>query len=585
MTKNKLFLQIWLITTAVATLSAVIYYSATSYQYKVDVQSSVRTRLLTQIPLATYFGHQLLSEQAGQQLQYKELSKDRLTVIDHDGVVIFDSNYAPGMMENHATRPEILQAAARGRSTTTRFSNTLKVEFVYVAQRLDDAQGNTLGFVRLATPLEQVTNQVAALREKLLIVIAFTVLVLLTVSYALTMRVYHPIARAARMAREIAGGNYETRLPGLGSDDTSMLERSLNDLSRKTGERVHSLEDSRNQLAGILSALKEGVIALDRQQRILHINEAAQAFIGVGSRALGSRIWEVVQVPGILELVDEIAEPGQEKLRTLSVGRKTIEVSVDNLSRSKAMDCSMIIVLHDVTRQHQVEKMRVDFVANASHELKTPLTVIRAMVETILDDHSMEVDTRNSFVERIGFQADRLQKIVGELLQLSRFDRDYGPANEFPETDFAETIKGVVDANKDAAAEKQIQLGLELEGDHFIVLGDPEALIQMANNLIDNAIKYSGPGSNISVKVSADAGSVKLSVGDEGPGIPAEFHERIFERFYRVDPARSRELGGTGLGLSIVKNIVASHGGSISLDSTPGVGSSFLVELPQIKAD
>lgn len=583
MIRNRLFLQLWSMTAVVTALTAVIFYNASLYEFQLDLEASARTRLLAQIPLAATFGRQLL-EGSSIELEHQNISTDRLTVIDAAGVVIFDTEYDAALMENHATRPEIRQATTLGRSTASRFSDTLKMDYMYAAQRIDDVQGQVLGFSRLATPLEQLDNRLATLRKRMLPVIALTLLVLMTISYAVTVRVYRPIARAARMAREIADGNYDTRLPGLGSDDTALLERSLNDLSRQTGERVNTLEDGRDQLAGILTALQEGVIALNPEQRILHINRAAQEFLGVNNDVIGQPIREVTQIPQLIDLIDKTRPTGAEQNRLLSIGRRTIEARTESRERPARLDGAVIIVLHDVTEQQRLEKVRADFVANASHELKTPLTAIRGFAETILDHPEMPADTRSRFVGKIQFQANRLGQIVAELLELSRFDSRADRGDEFVAVNVAGVVKASAIAVESIAEERNISIRLNLAVGQYIVMGDREELLQLTINLIDNAIKYSGDGSTVELSLSATGDIVKLVVSDQGPGIPPEFRDRIFERFYRIDTARSRELGGTGLGLSIVRNIAISHGGRVYLDSTPDIGASFVVELPRVKA-
>jgi len=582
MFNNRLFWQIWLTASFVALIGAAGLYLALSSQLQTDYYARAERQLEAQLPSSAAVAVMLLRKsQVSLDQTAWHGTQNRLTVIRADGTVVFDSGSDAVTMENHGTRPEVLQAHSHGKGSAIRYSDTLGVELYYLAQSISE-DGGLLGYVRVATPVTIIDAELDSALARLAFFLLLTVTLLLGVSYFLSGRFYRPLQAASAYARELAEGRYGARLPGLGDDAISKLEQSLNELARETQERVHHLEANRNQLAGLLSALKEGVIALDPQQRIQHINQSAMTLLSLQQEVVGRTYWEYIRVPQLTNLVDRVADVGLEQSENMTVAKRMLDVGVGPLGGSSGLTGGMIIVLQDVTERYQLESIRVDFVANASHELKTPLAVIKGLVETIIDDPEMPGDIRTDFLHKISTQSDRLHKIVEELFQLSRFDRYQQEDQSFVALNFVQLVGQAVGAQEGYASDQNITIVLASDQESIDIMGDREALSQLVVNLLDNAVKYSEPGGTIEVKIIDSPPEIVLEVSDQGPGIPVEDQQRIFERFYRVDPARSRAMGGTGLGLSIVKHIAGFHDGTIEVQSEPGDGATFRLRLPHL---
>lgn len=578
--KNRLFYRIWFTSMLLILVSAVSFYAYSVRELDEATKETAMEKLLAQLPLAEYFAFDVLSQKTVRPTPPEFASAEvRITVIDPMGQVLFDNFYDAALMENHLTRPEFLQAAELGQAISTRFSASLGQDFLYLAKRVDH-QLISQGLVRVATPMTPLREEVSAIRQKLVLTLLITTCLLTFISYFLVRRVYGPIENAALFARQVALGHYDARLPGVGEDEAAVLERALNSLARNTKDRLENLEISRNQLAHILSALNEGVIAVDHNQRILHINRVAQNMLMSDDNCTGLPIWHLTQAPKMVEAILD-SEGQQEREHTVQVGQQLLSISALNLQAEKRADLGAIIVLRDKSAEQRLEKIKVDFVANASHELKTPLTVIKAVTETLNDDPEMTAVDRQRFLMRITEQAERLTAIVQDLFKLSRFDAFANDQPKFEIITLNKIVARAIEDRASSAEERRVEIVFNPQSVEK-VRGDEEALRQLIVNLLDNALQYGPEGTSILIELESDSTDIYLSVSDQGPGIAAVHHSRVFERFYRVDGARARRDGGTGLGLSIVKNIATSHGGSVSLKSDVGQGSTFTLTLAKV---
>lgn len=571
---------------AVILASTFVFGFITATQIQRDTREHIEDSLQTQAVLlralfASHLrkGEPISSDELGRLMQDMD---HRVTIMDQAGVVLADNRETPGLMDIHADRPEILMARSHQAGVAERYSDTLDQKMLYVALSVEE-KGNLSGYVRVAVPLAKVDQQLTTLRNRIL-VSAFLIagLCLLLVFY-LARRFTKPLSEMTNVATRLAKGEHHLRLSADRHDEIGWLSSALNELASGTEARVEALMASRNQLAAILSGLTEGVIAVDLKQRIVHINDAALRMLGIESNAVvGAPLWEVVRVSEINQAAETCVREFTADNRTLVMNGTSLDIFATPLVGEGAREATgAIVVLQDITEMLHLENVRSDFVANASHELRTPISAIRGLVETILDDPHMSAEILNQFAGRISNQAKKLDNIVRDLIHLSRFDT-YAGKMSISRVDLYDLIGQLYASKSDDAQTKNVTFHLELPDENVLIEGDRQALSQMVVNLVDNAIKYTGDNGSISLRLKKRAHTAIIEVEDNGIGIDSEEQQRIFERFYRVDRARSREMGGTGLGLAIVKHIAQSHHGSVHVDSRPGAGSLFSVRLPLI---
>jgi len=390
-------------------------------------------------------------------------------------------------------------------------------------------------------------------------------------------------------ARSVAQGRYRERVEVTTRDEIGQLARAFNTMAEQLDLRIQAMLQDRNKVLTILSGMVEGVVAADRVGKVIHMNEAALKMLGGGDVSPeGRHLWEVNAALPVREVFAETLRDGEERRREVQIGvapPRTIALHSSLLRDGEGQPSGVVILLHDVTRMRRLEGLRRDFVANVSHELKTPLTAIRGLVETIADSGAeMPEETRARFLEKVQRQVNRLAALVTDLLTLARIESEDDRPYEPRRLDLRDGIGDCFRRALPAAEEKKLSLRLEQPEQPVCISAEDEAVRSIVDNLLQNAIRYTESGGSISLSLSADANRVVIVVEDTGIGIAVEHRERIFERFYRVDKARSREAGGTGLGLSIVKHLVAGLDGSIELQSEPGKGSVFRVMLPAMDA-
>lgn len=512
-----------------------------------------------------------------------ENTQSRLTIITRDGRVLADSREAPQDMDNHLGRPEIIDAKTHGTATITRYSQTLEQNMMYLALRVVLA-GETIGFVRVSKPLSIIDAKLAQLRTIILLAAVTAAIVALLMGYYFARRFTIPLTKITEHAKSISQGEFDKRITVLENNEIGTLAEAINRMARNAAQRVSEITADRNRLAEIFAGMVEGVIGVDEQQNIIHINQAAAELLGLSMTAsIQKPLWQEVRVQEItlaLEQAIKKQDVVRSQMRRLSEqGDLVVDIYAAALHDSRGEAIGAVIVLHDISEVDQLERVRRDFVANASHELKTPITAIRGLTETILDDDQMDSDTRQRFTEKIHTQSLRLSALVSDLMTLSRLDSDRDTPSQ-QSYDLGGILRLSVSAARPACLDKGLELTLELPDKKLGIVCDQQAISQMLDNLIDNALKYTPPKNKIDVSLSLEREHAVIKIHDTGIGIGPQYQSRIFERFYRVDKARSRDLGGTGLGLSIVKNIVEQHGGEILLNSQLESGSTFTIRLP-----
>jgi two-component system phosphate regulon sensor histidine kinase PhoR len=515
--------------------------------------------------------------------QFGNKSGTRVTVILPSGEVVGDSEENPLRMDNHAGRPEVREALADRIGSATRFSATLRRKTMYVALPAK-RNGVLMGVVRVALPLYSVEQPFRALRLELIVGALFLILLAGIGSFAVSRWLTRPLEDMKQAAERYALGDLSHRVPVPDSEELGELAEVLNRLAAELGERIARLERQHNEQAAIFTSMIEGVVALDGNERIINLNPAAAELLGISpEETLNRSLQEAIRNSDLLKLVERAFQSGERVEGDVVIyndRERNLQAHITTLRGALGQSIGALIVLNDVTRLRRLETLRRDFVANVSHELKTPITSIKGFVETLREGAVNNPDDARRFLEIIAKHADRLNSIIEDLLSLSRVEQQTEHSQVVLEQAAIEdSLNTAIQMCQIKAQSKDIHITLNCSDD-LVAEINPPLLEQAVINLIDNAIKYSAPGKSVRVEASRAADAVRISVRDQGCGIDAEHLPRLFERFYRVDKARSRQLGGTGLGLSIVKHIAVAHGGSVNVESAVGQGSTFTITLP-----
>ena len=502
----------------------------------------------------------------------------RITIVATDGTVLGDSEVAREAlpaMENHATRPEIAAALLGGHGLERRRSATLKTDMLYVAVPFD--YGLSRGAVRAALSLAEIDGAVRALRLRLLLagVVGLGLAALISALGA------HYLSQAVRqlveIARRMAGGEAGRRAPPARDGELDGLAGSLNQLATSLEQTVSDLARERDRSGAVLEAMVEAVVALDQDKRVTLCNRAALDLLEWTVAPVGRPLVELIRQPALHELVTRSSRPGSTADPIeMALGRGA-RVLVGAF-RLRSAEGGTLLVMRDVSELRRLEAVRRDFVANVSHELRTPVSTIRANAETLFTGAIDDREHASRFIGAIVRNAERLSQILADLLDLSRLDAGQyaitlGPVNVRAASERA------AEAVLERARSKHISVAIEAS-ERAAVLGDAQALEHVLVNLLDNAVKYSPEAAEVAVEVVETSAAIRIEVRDQGPGIEPRYRERIFERFYRLDPSRSRELGGTGLGLSIVKHLVETMHGTVGVEANTPRGSMFFVQLP-----
>ena len=507
----------------------------------------------------------------------------RITVILPSGEVIADSDEIPGRMESHADRPEFQDALKRGSGNSLRFSETLGKKMMYLAIPIKQG-GEVLAVVRTSVPVTAIDEALERIYKKLLWAGVIIAICAAMVSLAISKKISRPVEQMTEVAKHFASGKLDMRLSTPDAAELADLAKALNEMARQLDARINTITEERSQIQAILSSMIEGVLAVDSAGHIVSVNKAAADLLGIDAAdSSGRNVEEVVRNPRLQQYIKNTLENKQSTetdVFVLNEGGRFLQLYGSSLTDSKGDRSGAVLVLHDITRTRQLEEVRRDFVANVSHELKTPVTSIKGFVETLLDGAVNEPEKAQRFLKIIARHSDRLNAIIEDLLSLSRLEEESEKRRlSFEKTSIKPALVSAIELSKVKAEEKHITI--ELLCDEEITLKINAALIEQAVlNLIDNAVKYSHENSRIQVSAQRMGNEVLITVSDQGCGIAKEHHDRIFERFYVVDKGRSRKLGGTGLGLSIVKHIAQVHGGYVTLESRVGAGSTFTIHLP-----
>ena len=511
----------------------------------------------------------------------------RITVILPTGKVIGDSSEDPAMMGDHSDRQEILAAMDGSSGYSIRQSPTLGINMMYVAVPLKTGQRNQ-AVVRTSIATTEINVALQDMLKKIALCGLAVALGAALLSLVVSRRISRPIVAMERIASAFSEGELEPRIPIWATHELSSLGRTLNTMARQLDERIRSTTRQRNELEAILASMVEGVIAVDAVGQIVSVNRAAARLLRIDPEQVhGQPIELVIRDLGLRDFVKQTlrsTQPGESELMLPIDGPRFFHVHGAPLPGDQHPKGGAVIVLHDITRIHHLEKLRRDFVANVSHELKTPVTSIQGFLEAVSDMGFEEPDRVQQYLAIVIRHAERLNAIIDDLLTLSRLEED-GPQRDirFAETDVCEIVQSAIEMSAISAQEKNIRVNAAASLPVVAHVNAP-LLEQALVNLIENAVKYSDPGKSVDITVHQNETQVAIAVADQGCGIAEKHHARLFERFYVVDKGRSRKMGGTGLGLAIVKHIANVHGGAVKLESEFGKGSVFTLCLPRKKS-
>lgn len=511
----------------------------------------------------------------------------RVSVLLPDGRVVGESQTEPKGLDNHLDRPEVRQAALEGVGFNRRYSHTLRVSFAYLARRIEAPDGRVLGFLRVAAPTALFDHARRQAAHRLALALVVLLPLAGVAAYGLMRQLTRPLSEMRHAAERFASGDLRTPVRTAHSREMDALADCLNVMAEQLDTRLREVTRQRNETDAILRGMSEGVVATDAQLRVLRMNHSAATIFGADpAQARGAKLIEVARNATLHDALQQALASDAPVEAETTVAGDSGPVSL-GIRASRLPDSSgAVAVLHDTTRVRHLESMRRDFVANVSHELRTPITAIQGFVETLDDGAIDDPHMARRFLATIQRNSERLGRIVEDLLLLSKLDNHTQGGKDLPgreRTRVAPLVQAAVQALEKTAEGRQTRI--EVESDTDAVFEVVPGFVQTAiANVIDNAIKYSPVGTTVCVRVRSGTEGVRIDIADQGPGIPPEHRARIFERFYRVDKGRSRELGGTGLGLAIVKHVMNVHGGRVELQSEEGRGSVFSLVFPAVAA-
>lgn len=516
-----------------------------------------------------------------------EMSKDlqmRITLIDGKGKVLFDSEADAETMENHADREEVIKALAGGTGISKRYSKTKQIDMFYMALPIDKS-GQSARVIRLAVPLEEIEKYNMQLIYNILIAVIIGTFFSMIIGYRLISSILLPIKDLKLIAGKVAQGQYNEKVLITNNDELGDLARTFNYMTEELTKNMKEINAQNSKMNAILTSLVSVVIAVDREMRVMFMNREAEKLFGISEgEAQGRYVLEVFRNSAVLDQVKELLRAREHVKTEIEIFDRTQRIYhvyanpiLDFTSNPE--NIGVVMLFQDVTDIRRLENMRKDFVANVSHELKTPLTSIKGFVETLKNGAVDNPVVRDRFLDIIEVEAMRLTHLINDLLVLSDIEKRND--NGFKEAiSMNRVTEEVIIMLNDSASKKHIALEFNFDAHLPALLGNPNWMKQMMLNLVDNSIKYTQEGGKVQISLVNKGSYMLIKIKDNGIGIAQEHIERLFERFYRVDKARSRNVGGTGLGLAIVKHIVLSFNGEIEVKSELDEGTEFNIKIP-----
>ncbi|RKD26551.1 PAS/PAC sensor signal transduction histidine kinase [Caminicella sporogenes DSM 14501] len=562
---------------------------------KMSYLSNIEEMLITDGNLVNKMVEDKIKEKYFKDIDFSKLAKEyskqinaRITFINRNGVVVGDSEIDKSDLkniENHMNRPEIKKALKGIIGKSQRYSSTLDINYLYVAVPVVK-DGIIYGVTRLAYPLNKINKIYFNFIKKIVISMVIGVAVAMLLGYRYINRITEPIKEITVTAQKISNGDFSSRVYVESEDEVKILADTFNLMAERLNNNISELQDKNTKLKSILTSMKEGLIAIDNSNRIILINSPAKKLFNIEKEdVLKEEIFNLINNEELKISLEKIINDNdlekievaidEPEMRILKIYKYLIKLNQDpNRIIGK------LILIVEVTEMRRLEKMRTEFVANVSHELKTPLTSILGFVETLKNGAIDNEKVRDKFLNIIEIEAERLTRLIDDLLTLSDIESNKLSSNKKEYIDVYEEMIQIKDMMEEIAKQKDIEFICEIQESLPNIYGNRDWFKQMIINLVDNAIKYTPEGGIVRVSAYEKENSIFISVKDTGIGIPKKDIPRLFERFYRVDKARSRKVGGTGLGLAIVKHIVLSFGGKVDVYSEEGKGAEFLVKIP-----
>jgi two-component system phosphate regulon sensor histidine kinase PhoR len=519
-------------------------------------------------------------------LKAAALSGSRVTLIARDGTVLGDSSIRLKKLkelENHGTRPEVLSALKTGMGKSVRHSHTIGRDLIYLAIPLKNKSGAVIGYLRYSVPIAYASELMGRLYKSLLLTL-FAVSALAAVLSFLFARFFSaPIERLVETTQRIARGVIPQTIIHKSRFEVGVLETAVEEMSRRLADNFKKLSDERGQTAAIIANMAEGLIAIDNEGKIIMINPVVEKLFGTTlPEAAGKLAREVIrnnEVAGLLEAALKSAALLEKEFDLFLPARRTFFAHAGPIRNERRELIGVVCVLNDVTELKKLENYRSEFVANVSHELKTPLATIHSYVQTLAGGAINDPEHNLGFLEKIDKHVMSLAALIDDILEVSQLESKTGLA-ALTQLDITQPVNRALETIAERIRKKKISLKNDLASPGLFVLGLEDHIYRAILNLLENAANYTPEGGTISISSSRRGGEIAVSVADTGIGIPAEHLPRIFERFYRVDTSRSRQVGGTGLGLAIVKHVMNIHNGSVAVQSEEGKGSTFTLIFP-----
>ena len=513
--------------------------------------------------------------------KYDKLTDTRITIIDISGKVIADSRENPSQMESHADRPEFIEALKGNIGFASRYSHTLQTDLMYVA--VPFYYNNQLKAVlRTAVVIEKVNMPFSGLYPTIIYGGIAVLIIIAIFGFVISRMKSRPILEMQNAAERFARGNFSEMIYPPKNPELRILAGSLNDMAKQLDEKINIIGEQKKLQLAVLESMKEGVLAVDYDEKILLMNKTAGIILTIDeTNSIGRTLQETIRIPNIQKFVKALMQSGGIEETEFEIKRetdKTLQLKGAYLTDNENKNIGVVILINDITGLRYLDTLKREFVANVSHELKTPITAIKGFVETLRDGAINQPQNAKRFLDIVYKHSERLNAIVEDLLSLSRLEEKSFEI-EFESIKIRSLLKTAVDNYEFKSKEKLIEIDLDCEENLSAKINN-QLIVQAVENLIDNAIKYSDIKTHIMISAFKDENKLTIKVQDEGCGIPKENFPRLFERFYRIDKSRSRDEGGTGLGLSIVKHIAQVHKGSVEVESEPGKGSTFTIILP-----